>query len=239
MITLFRRIRPKLIDSGSVTKYLLYASGEILLVVIGILIALQVNNWNETNKMHKQINSTLVEIREDLAQDQMELESMITILEADLAAQRNIINTLEQKADFTAQTHKDLGRVMLLRRTVLNENGYSLLKELGISELKSKELRNMIVDYYERKTQEVLSEIADDKVEFENTWIEYVRKNFKNWKFGELAVPNNEDEIRKGNYFLTMMRINLYNRESTLEAHKEALSANLLLKESIESRLSQ
>ncbi|MFN1835242.1 DUF6090 family protein [Balneola sp. MJW-20] len=46
MITIFRRIRQKLIDSGSVTKYMLYAIGEILLVVVGILIALQVNNWN-------------------------------------------------------------------------------------------------------------------------------------------------------------------------------------------------
>ena len=50
MITLFRRFRQKLIDSGSITKYLLYAVGEILLVVIGILIALQVNNWNEGRK---------------------------------------------------------------------------------------------------------------------------------------------------------------------------------------------
>jgi len=47
MITLFRNIRQKLIASGSITKYLLYAIGEILLVVIGILTALQVNNWNE------------------------------------------------------------------------------------------------------------------------------------------------------------------------------------------------
>ena len=48
MITLFRRIRQKLMDSGNVTKYVLYAAGEILLVVIGILIALQVNNRNES-----------------------------------------------------------------------------------------------------------------------------------------------------------------------------------------------
>ena len=50
MITLFRRIRQKLIDSGNITKYLLYAIGEIMLVVIGILIALQINNWNENRK---------------------------------------------------------------------------------------------------------------------------------------------------------------------------------------------
>ena len=63
MITLFRRIRQKLIDSGSVTKYLLYAIGEILLVVIGILIALQVNNWNEAQNSRAYELRTLSEIK--------------------------------------------------------------------------------------------------------------------------------------------------------------------------------
>ena len=47
MIKIFRSIRKKLIEQDKVRKYLLYAIGEIFLVVVGILIALQVNNWNE------------------------------------------------------------------------------------------------------------------------------------------------------------------------------------------------
>jgi len=46
----FRRIKRKLWDEGSLRKYLIYAIGEILLVVIGVLIALQINNWNEDRK---------------------------------------------------------------------------------------------------------------------------------------------------------------------------------------------
>jgi hypothetical protein len=46
MLKFFRRIRRKLLDEGSLRKYLVYAIGEITLVVIGILIALQINNWN-------------------------------------------------------------------------------------------------------------------------------------------------------------------------------------------------
>lgn len=69
MITLFRRIRQKLIDSGSVTKYILYASGEIFLVVIGILIALQVNNWNEEQGKNKAKNILITEIKNDLQTD--------------------------------------------------------------------------------------------------------------------------------------------------------------------------
>ncbi|MFH4967283.1 DUF6090 family protein [Gaetbulibacter sp. M240] len=57
MITFFRKIRQKLLSenlpaglTGKFSKYLLYAIGEIVLVVIGILIALQINNWNEDRK---------------------------------------------------------------------------------------------------------------------------------------------------------------------------------------------
>jgi hypothetical protein len=50
MINFFRRIRQKLLTENKFSKYLIYAIGEIILVVIGILIALQINNWNESKK---------------------------------------------------------------------------------------------------------------------------------------------------------------------------------------------
>ncbi len=50
MIKFFRKIRLKLLAENKLSKYLLYAIGEIILVVIGILIALQINNWNEERK---------------------------------------------------------------------------------------------------------------------------------------------------------------------------------------------
>ncbi|MCM4150727.1 hypothetical protein DHD05_03905 [Arenibacter sp. N53] len=53
MLKLLRRIRQKLLYEGSLKKYMLYAVGEIFLLVIGILIALQINNWNEAKKARK------------------------------------------------------------------------------------------------------------------------------------------------------------------------------------------
>jgi hypothetical protein len=47
MISFFRKIRQQLLSQNKVSKYLLHALGEIFLVVIGILIALQINNWND------------------------------------------------------------------------------------------------------------------------------------------------------------------------------------------------
>ena len=53
MIKFFRHIRQSMINQNRTKKYLLYAIGEIILVVIGILIALQINNWNEQRKILK------------------------------------------------------------------------------------------------------------------------------------------------------------------------------------------
>ena len=50
MINFFRKIRQKLLSENKFSIYMLYAIGEIVLVVIGILIALQINNWNEFKK---------------------------------------------------------------------------------------------------------------------------------------------------------------------------------------------
>lgn len=69
MIKFFRKIRHKLLSENKFSKYLLYAIGEIILVVIGILIALQINNWNEANKLQEEINvyfeQKLVNLKED------------------------------------------------------------------------------------------------------------------------------------------------------------------------------
>ena len=59
MLTFLRKIRKSSLESGSTRNYLLYAVGEILLVMIGILLALQVNNWNDRQKQ-KQLEAKLI-----------------------------------------------------------------------------------------------------------------------------------------------------------------------------------
>ena len=76
MLKFFRTIRKKLIEQDNVRKYLLYAIGEILLVVIGILIALQVNNWNEDRKEQKIADELKLSIISDLTQDIASIDSL-------------------------------------------------------------------------------------------------------------------------------------------------------------------
>ncbi len=67
MIHFFRKIRQQLITQNKVSKYLLYAVGEIVLVVIGILIALQINNWNESKKSILKTELLLAQLQKELA----------------------------------------------------------------------------------------------------------------------------------------------------------------------------
>lgn len=69
MLKFFRRIRQKLIQEGKLKNYLIYAIGEILLVVIGILIALQVNNWNEKRNQEQRVRVMLEQIYTSVKED--------------------------------------------------------------------------------------------------------------------------------------------------------------------------
>jgi hypothetical protein len=77
MIKFFRKIRQNMLTENKVSKYLLYAIGEIVLVVIGILIALQINNWNENSKERDIEQEYLVSLMEEFNYNLLELDNMI------------------------------------------------------------------------------------------------------------------------------------------------------------------
>ncbi len=76
MIAFFRKIRYNLMEKNNTGKYLKYAIGEIVLVVIGILIALSINNWNEENKNEIAEQNFYKEILNDLEKDKVKLEGL-------------------------------------------------------------------------------------------------------------------------------------------------------------------
>jgi hypothetical protein len=80
MINFFRKIRKQLADDNKPLKYMRYAIGEIVLLVIGILIALSVNNWNEENKERLVEKQRYQNILNDLVDDEANINQMITDL---------------------------------------------------------------------------------------------------------------------------------------------------------------
>lgn len=77
MIKFFRNIRKKLASENKVAGYLRYAIGEIVLVMIGILLALQINNWNEARKERNNEIKYLKNLKLDLKTDLVNLDLMI------------------------------------------------------------------------------------------------------------------------------------------------------------------
>lgn len=77
MLFLLRKIRRKLMDNKKITSYLLYAIGEIILVVIGILIAVSLNNWNSEKKEKNRIRQILKEVTVELGDEIQEVDEVI------------------------------------------------------------------------------------------------------------------------------------------------------------------
>jgi hypothetical protein len=101
MIKFFRHIRQRLIQEKNMGKYLKYAIGEILLVVIGILIAIQINNWNENRKKQalelellKQVNSEIESLEYDVSTD-------LTFLKLGQRSHDRIFKAIRNNAPYT------------------------------------------------------------------------------------------------------------------------------------------
>ncbi len=97
MINIFRKIRQKLLQQNRITQYLTYAIGEIVLVVIGILIALQVNTWNEQRKTKIKSYSYLQRLNEDMEVILKDTENSIQGTEINLKNSILVKNALESK----------------------------------------------------------------------------------------------------------------------------------------------
>ncbi|NNK81435.1 MAG: hypothetical protein HKO93_08040, partial [Flavobacteriales bacterium] len=79
MIKFFRHIRQRLLSENRLGKYLIYAVGEIILVVIGILIALQINNWNEDRKERAEEQVVLAQLHKEFKNNLAQLDEKIGI----------------------------------------------------------------------------------------------------------------------------------------------------------------
>lgn len=96
MINFFRKIRQKLLSEGNSVKYLKYAIGEIILVVIGILIALSINNWNQSKQDQKLEINYLKGIKTNLQDDIEELELLFKLDTVKFNAYTALIRTISK-----------------------------------------------------------------------------------------------------------------------------------------------
>ena len=100
MISFLRKIRKSALRENRFSRYLLYAIGEIALVVVGILIALQINTWNEQRKNRDAEKEYLAAIAEDLRSDIASNENIIKMARNTKTAIENILHVLNNDSTF-------------------------------------------------------------------------------------------------------------------------------------------
>ena len=150
MINFFRNIRGQLLAQNKLVRYLIYALGEIILIILGILIALQINNWNEKRKeaiLEKQI---LQEIRDNLMLDTTYFASRIIRQTAIAHKIDLLIHHLEAGLAYHDSLDNYFSLPVLLEDLQIARSGYETLKSLGLEKLKSEKIKNAMSGYYDR-----------------------------------------------------------------------------------------
>lgn len=126
MIKFFSKIRYNLMGTGKTGKYLKYAIGEIALVMIGILLALQVNTWNESKKATTNFNKSLESVFNDLKVDLVRVQNVIAYYKEIDTIVDKIINGKHSKDDY--RKFSALGRIIFTKYEFqVTDMGYNAL----------------------------------------------------------------------------------------------------------------
>ena len=193
MIKFFRKIRQKMLTENKFSKYLLYAIGEIILVVIGILIALQVNNQNNIrtekqslrnylSKIAKNVNDD-IEVGQFLLKNRTE-QSVICAEATDAIAKR----------DFNPKTQRTITNAvfaMMIEQPVnFNRSGFESLKNSGyLQYLDNSNLEELIYKYY-NITDKILFEESSLQVWANDLDLEFHKNGFFTKWLQLLEIPN-------------------------------------------------
>ena len=192
MINFFRRIRFDLMEnnktgspaetSAKAGKYLKYAIGEIVLVVIGILIALQINNWNEQRKVNKQELLLLKQLQSDINSNLDEVVELNMRLSINKQGIDSLVERLNKK-------HYDLlvpvYLAQSLRKSDFNNSssGYNLMQNGKAALISDEAVLKSILNIYENDLPNILDRQSDMK-----TSIDFIQSHFVNKLF--IKAPN-------------------------------------------------
>ncbi|WP_370476487.1 DUF6090 family protein [Tamlana flava] len=160
MIKFFKKIRQNFLSEGKTGKYLKYAIGEIVLVVIGILIALTINNWNEEKKEKAELNQYLSSLKENIKEDIQVLDSLIKRREIIIAhSKKEQLNFLNSTFNFENTRYALTSYLDFYFQP--NSSAYDALKNSPyLGKINGSNLNNLIIDYYSNAHQIKDAEIS-------------------------------------------------------------------------------
>ena len=251
MLTFLRKIRKSLIESGSVPsdrviragtkpaspvgRYLLYAIGEIALVVIGILIALQINNRNEWNKERNLERIVLEDIEANITRNHQLISDAISTIDNINRSTAILKTIIETKMDYSDSLfyHINEGTRSGTFLFKLNLDGYASLQSTGFNILQNEELKDEILSLFEVTYGDVLTTLQFANSMYDYNWYkEYFYKTEV-----ESLIPYHPDEILQDKRFLTEIMDIAFLRNDFQSSLKETIEPSQRVLQHIKDEL--
>ena len=225
MINFFRKTRKQLAAENKVIKYLRYSIGEIILVVIGILIALSINNWNEARKQENLKQRLYVELYESIKSDTVDYNADLKDLKSAISNTKLLKEKIKLDAPYTIGLDTALAKIGSIRSNEANYTILTRISNVGIEIIDDVNLKNEFIHYYEdsknfvqyaKRPNELLGKI------YPKYFISHIP--------GESAIPENFEELKKVNEFRVVLDYCLDASEELLERtnHRKELAIGIL-----------
>jgi hypothetical protein len=177
MIKFFRKIRYDLMEKNKTGKYFKYAVGEIILVVIGILIALQINNWNEKKNNINQAEKHLETISLNLKDDILQAEKLLSETQTTIEYANDFLDQFKTLKPLDNNIQMYLIYLMFERNIEINESGLKALLNSNSMSFIDENLQSKILNYY-RYIEQLKSRELNANTEIKTMYEPYVKENF-------------------------------------------------------------
>jgi len=231
MIPFFRKIRKTLADDNKPLKYFRYAIGEIVLVVIGILIALSINNWNENRKMDLQEIKLLSDLHLELKKTLDEIQVGMTFNNISIDDINKIENYIKNDLPYSTELDSSFGRIPHNFAGSVNSAAYNSLKTMGIGIIQNEKLRIDIINMYDVKFLTIPDYTIDENLIRSSIVFPFYAKHVmysENSTY--MATPNNFNDLRNNPEFLNILRLIKRQRIRGIERFDDVLiSLNKLI----------
>ena len=234
MLRFFSKIRKSTLDEGKAGKYLKYAIGEIFLVVVGILIALQINNWNEEQKEGLIEVSLIKKILSDLKETHMSLKEDIEINQRGINSNNIITEALTNSKNYESSFDQHFGNVQYNSQFTISSGGYEQLKTTGFEVISNNEIREVIIDIHDR-WYDFVHRLNDknDIMSIQQFDPQY-QKHFSDFSVQDTLdartsfKPRNYNNLKGNKEFLHLLSVRKFNNEVNIHILK---NANALIEE--------
>ena len=240
MLKFFRRIRQNLLKEGRFRKYLVYAIGEIILVVIGILVALQVNNWNENQKLRSTEFSLLKEISVDIGQNIGQIKDIISADYRHIQKGEYLLKILkDSKSVFHDSLKYSFGIVNSYLPFEHTDGAYDNLKQKGLDIIQDDSLKIEIRYLFEELFPgiEKTGNSFREKVYFQSSdvFIKYFETETNLFS----KKPNSFNELKRSHEFINMFTYVLASRRQARNIYQNRLDQALKIKRFIDEKIQE